>query len=364
MSFRFRYITFIGNLLLPAPSYSRDLAPKIIESFVQKIDRDFESGMGGVAAIVHKGKVVYKKTFGHEYAGGPAISDDTYFSIGSVSKAVTATVIADLIREKKLQLSTPLTKTFASAPPEVQLQDLLSHNSGFTFKGNWQIEQGRSRESLISEILRQGRGKQEFQYNNLAFSLIENMVEKETQSSWHSVFHQTLAKHGLHLGLSTPVENASVAHPHFKDEKLNKLVSYSRLPRFYPERVSSSAGVYASLKDLIKFAQLQFQTEYDFLHTPRVPAADVFNWNVNFPVPRKKVESSYALGWRVLELKNDKTHSSRLVFHGGYLRGISAFVGFMKSHDLAFIVVRNDELLGAPKIASGVWSAYLTASAS
>lgn len=363
MAAKLKCTVVIWNLFVSSLLYSQDPVPKIVETLSQKFDKEFESGVGGVAAILHKGKVVYKKTFGHEYTGGPAITEDTYFSIGSVSKPVTALVVADLIAEKKLQLNSPLTKAFANAPVGVQLQDLLSHNSGFSYKGNWQIENGRTRKVLISELMRQGLAKQKFIYNNLAFSLIENIIEQETQDSWPNVFRQTLAKRGMdHFAIGTLASGIAVAHPHFKDEKSNKPVSMSRLPRFYPERVSSAAGVFASLNDLIKLAQVQFSPEYDFLHLPRVEANDVFNFRAPFPLPRSKIRASYGLGWRVMELREDKTQSSRLVYHGGYLRGVSAFVGLMKTHDLAVVTVRNDEFEGPMKVALGVWSAYLTAS--
>jgi len=342
--------------------FSQNSTSAFIETVSRKFDKEFETGAGGVAAIVHKGKVVYKKSFGHEYAGGPEITEDTYFSIGSVSKSVATLVIADLIAEKKLQLTTPLSNAFANAPSGVEVHDLLSHNSGFRFKGNWQIEHGRTRNVLISEIMRQGLGKKEFLYNNLAFSLVENIIEQQTGLSWTSVFHQYLAKRGLeHITISNIENNIPLAHPHFKTPQIKKLVSVSRLPKYYPERVSSSAGVFASLKDLVKFAQLQFLPEFDYLHLPRVEANDILNCSVSFPVKRDKIRASYALGWRVIELKDDKGQSSRMVYHGGYLRGISAFVGLIKTHDLAVIMVRNDELYTPTKVVSSVWGAYLEA---
>ncbi len=345
------------SLLISMSAYSQEVLPKIVSDLTQNFDKEPLNGIGGALAIIYKGKVVYKKVFGREYVNGPAITEDTYFALGSVSKAITALVMADLMAEKKFNLSTELKTVMPQVPAGIQVQHILSHSSGFSYKGYAEIERGRSRESLIAELLRQGAGKQDFIYNNIAFSLLEDLAANEVRDTWPNIFHKTLDKRGLgHLAIATLPPQAAVAHPHARHGK--KFKALGRLPRYYPERVSSAAGVFASLNDLIKFAQLQFSKEFDFLHTPRVIANDVFNWGIKFPVPRSMVRSSYALGWRVIELANDTNQSSRLVFHGGYLNGISAYVGFVKAQDLAIVRIRNDDLKP-----SSVWSAYLKSAA-
>jgi CubicO group peptidase (beta-lactamase class C family) len=265
-----------------------------------------------------------------------------------------------------MHLTNQLRNALPIAPPGIQVQNLLSHTSGFRFKGNWQIENGRSRDHLIRHLIDQKIGKHEFLYSNVAFSLLENIVEHEIQAPWPKVFHETLAKRGLgHIALSTLDSKASVAYPHHPEDKhRTKFVSFTRLPKNYPEQVSSSAGVFASLNDLIKFAQIQFTPDLAFLHLPRVSANDIYNCKKGiFPdsLPRSQVRSSYALGWRVLEHETDKHNSTRLTFHGGYLKGVSAFVGLIKDQELAVIAVRNDQLISPMKITMSTWSAFLKA---
>ena len=338
--------------------YAQDYIPKMIDALTQKFDTEFLQGVGGAAGIVYKGKVVYKKVFGHEYLNGPPISEDTYFPIGSVSKPITALVIADLMAEKKLSLATELKRAIPQAPLGIQVYNLLSHSSGFIFKANPLIEQGRSREFLVEELLRRGTKKQDFLYSNLVFSLLEDIVAHETRDTWPNVFHQTLKKRGLgHLAIGTLPADAPVAYPHAK--RRNKFVTLGRFPKNYPQLVSSSAGVFASLKDLLQFAQMQFSPEFEFLHQPRISAKDVFYWGIHFPVPEAKIKASYALGWRVFEHVKDTGLSTRLVYHGGSLNGLSAFVGFMKNPDLAVVVVRNDDQRFSSNTGIDMWTAYL-----
>lgn len=350
---KMRNLLVVLCVLMSVSAFSQEPVPRIVSDLAENFDKEPLSGVGGALAIIHKGKVVYKKVFGHEYANGPAITENTYFALGSVSKAITALVLSDLMAQNKFNLSTELRTALPQIPNGIQVQHVLSHSSGFGYKGYSEIERGRSRKALLTELVRQGTGKQDFIYNNIAFSLVEDLAANELQDTWPNIFHKTLEKRGLgHLAIETLAPDLPVAHPHARHGK--KFVALGRLPRNYPRVVSSAAGVFGSLNDLIKFAQLQFSKEFEYLHTPRVAANDVFNWGIKFPVPRSRVRSSYALGWRVIELADDPSQSSRLVFHGGYLNGISAYVGFVKSQDLAVVRIRNDDLRP-----TSVWSAYL-----
>lgn len=107
---------------------------------------------------------------------------------------------------------------------------------------------------------------------------------------------------------------------------------------------------------MIAFAQLQLREDFSNWHEPRVAAPDAFSWDLEFPFPQKRLRSGYALGWRVFQLTDDSTHETRLVFHAGYLNGVSAVVAVMKKHDLAIIALANDDQFIPHKIAFDIWS--------
>jgi hypothetical protein len=43
-----------------------------------------------------------------------------------------------------------------------------------------------------------------------------------------------------------------------------------------------------------------------------------------------------------MDLKNDRNHSKRLVFHSGKLRGINSFIGFLPHYNIGIIILANE----------------------
>ncbi|MEB3702529.1 Beta-lactamase family protein [Candidatus Bealeia paramacronuclearis] len=353
-------IAFTTLFVFPGMIFAHPTIPEAIEKTIQKLDENLGQSYGAAAAILYQGKVVYSKTFGVEYEGGPAITADTYFALGSSSKPIAALVVSDLVKKGNLSFEGSVERAIPQIAKGIQLQHILSHTTGYAYKGNSDIEKGMKRPEILTKLLKSevksSPGKT-FLYSNAAYSLLENVVEKALGKPWPIAFHEGLSKRGLdHIAIVAPPQNAPMAHPHLFDKKTKSLSDLGRIPKNYPEAVSSSAGVYASLNDLIAFTKLQLLQEFDHLHEPRTLAPDVFSWGMKFPRPESQIKSSYALGWRVFELKNDKTHASRLVFHGGYINGVSAFIGLIKKHDLAIVVVTNDDQFIAQRMGQFLWS--------
>ncbi len=355
-------LTYVFSFL--AMDLVQSNVPEAIQESIQKLEQDLQNCVGGAAAILYQGNVVYLKTIGYEYQDGPVITTETYFALGSVSKPIAAMVVSDLIVKGSISLNSSFEKQIPNIAKGVQLQHILSHTTGYSYKGNADIEKGVKRTEILSKLLKSklnAKPGEKFLYNNAAYSLVEIVLEKTHGKPWISSFHELLAKKGLeHITIVMPPKNSSVAHPHHYNNNTGVFKDLGPVPRNYPQAVSSSAGAYASLNDLITFAKLQLSGNFDQLHTPRIEAMDLFYWGLKLPRPNTEIRSSYALGWRVLELKSDLTKSSRLVFHGGYLNGVSAFIGLMKKQDLAIVVVVNDDRCIAQKIGMALWSAVIS----
>jgi D-alanyl-D-alanine carboxypeptidase len=91
--------------------------------------------MMGSLALSHEGQVVYSHAFGAAQVAGAATTPATpatRYRVGSVTKVFTATLIFQLIEEKKLTLATPLATFFPQLPNAgtITIDQLLSHHSG------------------------------------------------------------------------------------------------------------------------------------------------------------------------------------------------------------------------------------------
>ena len=99
----------------------------------------------GVAmAVIKGGKVEWSRGFGFTRQGGEAVTADTLFQAGSVSKPVAAMAALALVEDGRLSLDTDVNKTLKSwtlpASPfptttPVTLRALLSHTAGTTVHG-------------------------------------------------------------------------------------------------------------------------------------------------------------------------------------------------------------------------------------
>jgi D-alanyl-D-alanine carboxypeptidase len=88
----------------------------------------------GIAlAVVHKGRIVYEGGFGKaDVASGRAVTADTRFAVGSLSKQFTAAAIVLLARDHKLRLDDALATFFPALPNarQITLRMLLNQTSG------------------------------------------------------------------------------------------------------------------------------------------------------------------------------------------------------------------------------------------
>ena len=97
------------------------------------------NALAGLAAgIVKNGSVVYAKGFGMaDAARGVAITPDTSFRIGSISKTLTAIALMQLHEQGRFQLDDPVNKFLRAyrieqprSSPPVTFRHLLTHTSG------------------------------------------------------------------------------------------------------------------------------------------------------------------------------------------------------------------------------------------
>lgn len=73
-----------------------------ITTKTKKLELQKDELQGGAIAILYKGEVIYKTTFGNQKGNKGAITDKTLFPLASVSKAVSATAIALMVDQGSL----------------------------------------------------------------------------------------------------------------------------------------------------------------------------------------------------------------------------------------------------------------------
>ena len=84
----------------------------------------------------------------------------------------------------------------------------------------------------------------------------------------------------------------------------------------------------------------------------------IFNWPINL----KYINSYYAMGWRVLKLKGDP--NKELIFHGGYIDGYRAYIGYIPNEKIGLVMLVNQSTEIPVQDGIKLWSLYLPSSVS
>ena len=116
---------------------------------------------------------------------------------------------------------------------------------------------------------------------------------------------------------------------------------------------------------MIEFAKLSFgyrpeiisQKTLESIYRPIIANKDLYKWNVKFPFNKNKIESYYALGWRIFKIKD--APNKELIFHGGYLKGIRTFIGFVPSKEITIIILTNQNSTFPGEYGFNIWAKLL-----
>ncbi|MFZ1678652.1 MAG: serine hydrolase [Saprospiraceae bacterium] len=146
-----------------------------------------EKNFSGGLLIVKDGQRVFSKGYGYANIEKKIpFTTSTLASIGSITKAFTATAIMKLVEENKIALDDPLWKYFRDVPKDkagITIHQLLTHSSGFhefLAKDGGDYEKINTEEFLkraFSEPLAFTPGDKAV-YTNVGFSILGIIIEK------------------------------------------------------------------------------------------------------------------------------------------------------------------------------------------
>lgn len=345
----------------------------LLSTALTKLDQHIQSqiqqekAIGCAVTVVSEGKIVFMKAYGARKKGEKTPIDlNTVFQLGSISKPISASLIALLQKQNLLYAETPVEKYYPYVLSATTMQHLLSHTTGYSrFGWNQKIEAGIPRPTLLTLLANslQNMPGQTFDYHNVAYSLIEEVIATTCQQSFKEALTTRLLRpigmNTTSIGYADFITQPNRAWPHRENEKhlWKPSKTYSH---FYHEAVAASGGINANIKDMATFLQFQMNGSPNILsaedlekfHTPVVTAPDALSWFQGLTTGAMK--SYYGQGWRILDY--DK---GRLIFHGGLLKGFSNFLGFLPEHKIGIVILHNAEGRFALKTAMMFFDQYL-----
>lgn len=314
-----------------------------------------EKKLPGLAvAIVRDGKIIFMKGFGVREVGRPEpVDTHTVFQIGSASKAITSVLVALLNRDQILSLDHPV-EIISNAT----IRHVLSHTTGIPSPGfNALIERGVPATDVYKKVettTPDGLPGEKFSYHNVVYSLVGSIIESQCGISFEDVLQTRLFK-PLNMTetsstWNTFISNTNRASVHsFTSAKRKKgkgssdhalKVSYRQDYCNFPAAAGCSSSIHdmALLLAAILGARPDVVSPDDLnafiqplVHTPD-------QWHRSRPHRDRITETHYGLGWRTMTFGGH-----HLVFHAGWIRGISSLISFIPEQRIGIVILQNAE---------------------
>jgi CubicO group peptidase (beta-lactamase class C family) len=275
-------------------------APPPYEPQIDKIVNDLINPQGrermpGVAVAVRKnGRIVHLNCYGYaNLETGKKITLETIFDLGSLSKQFTAMAVLQLVLDKKLKLTDPLSKFFKNFPryaDDITIDDLLHHTSALPAydeiyvasrldTGDWheralakadhwypKMSQRRKKEITNKDVLEWVASQKllprlpdtEFEYCNTGYVLLAEIVAKVTRVRFADYLQRHLFS-GLTM-IDTYVFDEASRFPPRAPEIMNHARCYSRVNgRFQPvgytplNFITGDGNVHSTIVDLLRW---------------------------------------------------------------------------------------------------------------
>jgi len=326
----------------------------IFDAYVQKAIKEWE--VPGLAIVVVKdNKVVFKKAYGTRELGTAKLVDNqTLFVCASTTKAMTATCMAMLVDEGKLNWDDPVIKYlpgFRLYDPyvtrELRVRDLFLHNSGV---GNTDFLWGDnilSSDEVLEHMqlakpaysLRSG-----FIYQNIFYLVAGKVIEKISGQPWASFITKHIFQ-PLGMNRTKPelkqVTDANMTKPHFRIDSTIRVIEHDTA-----DVIGPAGSVWSCIDDISLWMKCMLDSSkyaggrlvkpatWKELLKPQTVVSEAEFY------PTQKITkpnfTTYAFGWFQQDYKGWK-----LNFHTGSLSGAVAIHGQMPEEKTGVYIFAN-----------------------
>ncbi|WFP75036.1 serine hydrolase [Mesorhizobium sp. WSM4906] len=314
---------------------------------------------GLAIAVVHDDEIVFLKGFGHREAGkSETVDADTVFQIASLSKPVSATVVAALVSDRVVSWNSriaDLDPGFRLADPyptsELTIRDLFAHRSGLPGTAGDDLEDIGYDRATILDRLRFVPPSSSFRagYSYSNFGLTEGAVAaaRPTGKSWEEVADEKLYRP---LGMaSTSSRNADFI------KRANRAALHVKVDGAWaakikrdPDAQAPAGGVSSTARDLAQWVRLLLG---DGVYGGKtLIAADALD-QTHVPLmtrgknPVSGGESFYGLGWNV----EFGRHGLSWGHAGAFSVGARTLVTIFPKDKLGIVILANAFPTGVPE---------------
>ncbi|MBC8201067.1 MAG: serine hydrolase [Planctomycetes bacterium] len=313
---------------------------------VEKLEaKQLEYHIPGMAlAVVLDDKVVLEHSFGvSNMEEELAVTPDTLFAIGSVTKSFTSTAIGVLVDEGKMDFDAPITKYLpwfdlpidSDGGEEVLLRDLLSHQTGFTRMHFIAMNNSLSpKEALRAAV--QAEPWEEFRsaflYNNMQYVASGFAAGEVADSDWSTVIEGRVftpigMEHSYTAVGQVPTDQIVSTGYQWDIETAD----YKTYPLRTIDNIGPAGSILSTAGDMARYIRFH-------LGQGQIDGKRVLSETQHGELWKQRIEIApsmgYGFGWML--------HSDDgVVEHGGNVRGGCAQVAMFPDENLGFVLLMN-----------------------
>ena len=215
---------------------------------------------GAAVALVHEGRVIFSQCYGYADTDKKvAITEDTYFMAGSLTKSFTALAVLKLIEQGKIDPHADIKKylpdfsirNLYDGEVPITVNHLLSHTSGLMidYYVRFTRESKYSNVDLLSQLQNEYlcfKPGSAYKYSNVGYRLLGMIIEQVTGERFEDYLEKEVFKP---LGLNNSFFDYTADMAHHMSKGHNGDTETSRVDN----EDKSASGLFSTLKDLTAF---------------------------------------------------------------------------------------------------------------
>jgi CubicO group peptidase (beta-lactamase class C family) len=329
-----------------APTAAPDFAA--IDAFVEA-EMDAQRIPGLALGIVEGDRIVHMRGFGHADSSGRAVSAQTPFVIGSLSKSVTALAIMQLVEAQKVDLDAPVQRYIPwfrvadeEASAQITVRHLLNQTSGLSTKTGRSFQgSGDTSDDALERAVRKlstvdltepvGAAHQYSTINYAVLGLIVQTVSGESYERYvqEHIFRPLKMRHSFTSEPEAERQGLAAGHHYWFGRPTVAALPYNRglLPAGY---------LISSAEDMTHYLIAQ-------LNGGQYGGAAVLSPSGTADLQRPAVstaesDTSYGMGWFV-----GPVNGIPAVFHQGETFNYHANIVLIPGSDRGVVVLMNAE---------------------
>jgi D-alanyl-D-alanine-carboxypeptidase/D-alanyl-D-alanine-endopeptidase len=270
----------------------------------------------------------------------------TAFEIGSVTKTMTAALLAEFITRGEVALNDPLAKLLppgTSVPSfnghEITIADVVTHTSGLpSFPPQWRVTDMNNPYATLTEHdllgalaatpLTRAPGSQ-WEYSNFAMMVLSYALAKRSGKDYEALLRERLL---APLGMNDTYITKRPPQVHLAQGHLPNAMP--AVPWDFPVDMAGVGGVRATLPDMVRYLEAELGTR-DSEITPTLAQTQQQVARIG--------GHTMGMNWEILSTANI-ANGHTIIMHGGGTGGYSSFVAFDRAAKRAVVLLSDAAL--------------------